>query len=337
MSRNLEYWQGARYQPGQKKGHYESWFLRGNHPVRNEAFWIRYTIFSPQGRPNDAIGELWAIHFNGETKKIRAAKEEIPIRDCHFAPRGLNVKIGSATLKPGELSGHAGQPHRIRWNLAYRDGSTPMIFLPESLYEAPLPKAKAVAQRPHIIFSGTIEVDGEIIAIDDWVGSENHNWGSKHTDTYAWGQVVGFDNAPEAFLECITAKLKFGPLWTPPLTIIVLRVEGQDWRLNALTQSYKAQGSWVIDGENFAWQFDSADKGAGVRIHGRIHATREDFVGLTYYNPPGGSHTCLNSKVAACEVTLERPGKQPLTLSTQHRAAFEILTDDTHHGVPLAT
>ena len=75
----------------------------------------------------------------------------------------------------------------------------------------------------------------------------------------------------------------------------------------------------------------------GVRIHGRMHAQREDFVALTYYNPPGGSHTCLNSKVAACELTLERAGQPPLTLSTQHRAAFEILTDDTHHGVPLAT
>ena len=30
-------------------GHYESWFLRGNHPSRPLAFWIRYTIFHPRG------------------------------------------------------------------------------------------------------------------------------------------------------------------------------------------------------------------------------------------------------------------------------------------------
>jgi hypothetical protein len=69
---------------------------------------------------------------------------------------------------------------------------------------------------------------------------------------------------------------------------------------------------------------------------GHLHAPREAFVGLTYYNPPGGSHTCLNSKMAACEVTLERPNRPPLTLQTRHRAAFEILTDDPRHGVPLA-
>ena len=47
---------------------------------------------------------------------------------------------------------------------------------------------------------------------------------------------------------------------------------------------------------------------------------------LTYYNPPGGDHTCLNSKLAACEVTLERPREPPVTLTTRYRAAFEILT-----------
>lgn len=59
--------------------------------MRNEAFWVRDTIFSPRGRPQDAIGEWWMIHFDGEAEKIRAAKEEFPIRDCYFAPRDLNV------------------------------------------------------------------------------------------------------------------------------------------------------------------------------------------------------------------------------------------------------
>src|SRR5262249_53934953 len=156
------------------EGHYESWFLRGNHPARNEAFWIRYTIFSPHGRPDDAIGELWAIHFDGEAGKIRAAKSEIAMRDCSFAPHGLKVKIGSATLRPGELRGEASRLHSIRWHLAYRDGGPPMLFLPEELYEATFPKAKAVCQRPHVVFDGTLDIDSETVTIDNWVGSENH-------------------------------------------------------------------------------------------------------------------------------------------------------------------
>jgi hypothetical protein len=330
--RDLAYWQGARFRDGQHQGHYESWFLRANHPARNEGFWIRYTIFSPHGRPQDGIGELWAIRFDGEAGLIRAAKEEIPIGDCRFAPTGLDVRIGSATLCSGWLRGGADRgAHRIRWNLAYRDGGSPLVFLQERLYDARFPKAKALATRPNAIFSGSLEVDGEQVAIEDWIGSENHNWGSRHTDTYAWGQVAGFDDAPDAFLECATARLKVGPLWTPPLTIACLRLDGRDYCLNSLARSFRAHGSW----DYFDWRFDTEQD--GVRIGGRIHASLGDFVGLTYYNPPGGSHTCLNSKIAACELTLERPGMPTRTLTTRHRAAFEILTDDVNHRVPLAT
>jgi len=317
---DLSYWQGARYYQGQSRGHYESWFLRANHPTRKVAFWIRYTIFAPRGRPQDAIGELWAIHFDGERRLIRAAKSEIPIGDCDFAPRGLDVRIGGATLKVGELRGGASGAHSIGWTLTYRDGGAPMIFLPERAYAAPFPKAKALCTRPQVVFDGELDVDGESIVIDGWTGSENHNWGSRHTDTYAWGQVVGFDDAPEAFLECATARLRLGPLWTPPMTIVCLRFGGHDYRLNSRLQPLLARGAW----KDCDWRFDTAQ--AGVRIHGRVHATPDDFVSLTYYNPPGGTHTCLNSKLAACEVTLERTGEPSVTLATRHRAAFEILT-----------
>jgi hypothetical protein len=317
---DLGYWHGARYRPGQSGGHYESWFLRANHPTRSLAFWIRYTIFVPAGRPQDAIGELWAILFDAEQRLIRAAKSELPINACEFAPSVLDVRIGDARLVAGELRGSARGAHHIRWDLRYRGGGAPVVFMPERSYEARWPAAKALCTRPQVLFDGVLEVDGGSIDVEGWTGSENHNWGSRHTDTYAWGQVVGFDDAPEAFLECATARLKLGPLWTPPMTVVCLRFDGRDYRLNSRLQTLRAKGAW----SDFDWHFDSA--AADVRIHGRIHATREDFVSLTYYNPPGGNHTCLNSKIAACEVTLERRGLSAVTLTTRHRAAFEILT-----------
>ena len=51
---------------------------------------------------------------------------------------------------------------------------------------------------------------------------------------------------------------------------------------------------------------------------------------------PGGSKTCLNSKIASCEVTLDVPGRTSRTLVAVNRAAFEILTDRHDHGVPVA-
>lgn len=328
MNRDAD-WQGARYRPGQRAGHYESWFLRANHPARREAFWIRYTLFAPQHQPSAAQGELWAIHFDGERGRIRAAKSELPLRDCHFGASSLDLRIGSATLRPGQLQGEAQGPQRLRWDLRYDGGGAPLLFLQPAVYTRGFPRAKAVTPRPLVRFSGRLAVDGETVTVDDWIGSENHNWGSRHTDSYAWGQVAGFDDAPDAFLEVITARLKLGPLWTPRLSGLVLRVGSDEYRLNDLARGACARAGW----EYFDWHFDIAQRGA--RVRGRIHARREDFVGLTYRNPPGGSHTSLNSKLAGCELTLEAPGRAPRTLRTAHRAAFEILTDDRDHGVPV--
>ena len=54
-------WNRCRYVRHAPGGHYESYFLRANHPERPLAFWIRYTIFSPKGRAGDAVGELHCI------------------------------------------------------------------------------------------------------------------------------------------------------------------------------------------------------------------------------------------------------------------------------------
>ena len=322
-------WQGVRYRAGQREGHYESWFLRANHPQRKQAFWIRYTIFSPKGRPEDAIGELWAVYFDGESGQLCAAKSELPLKRCEFAQSGLKVQIGEATLQPGQLQGAALAPHKISWQLRYTGAGKPLLFLPENLYTAALPKAKAVTPGPFACFNGSLMVDGREIPIEDWVGSENHNWGSKHTDSYAWGQVAGFDNAPDTFLEVISARLKIGPVETPTLTIVVLRVGDEEYRLNALLRAFRAKGQWRY----FDWAFEATQ--GDVRISGHFHAQAGDFVGLNYYNPPGGSHTCLNSKIAGCELTLERRGEATRLFRTVHRAAFEILTDDSSHGIAV--
>ena len=315
---------------GGRNGHYESYFVRANHPGRPLAFWIRYTIFSPKGNAGGELGELWVIVFDGETHQVSAAKAELPFPQCQFDRNGLDVRIGDATLEPGRLEGEVrqGQQH-IQWNLTYRHGGEPVHLLPENLYDTALPKAKALVANPMAIFSGHLRVNGEMLYVDHWVGSENHNWGSKHTDEYAWGQVAGFDNAPDAFLEVATARIKVGPVWTPRMTTLVLRLEDREFKLNNLLKAARAKAHYGY----FHWHFDSADD--NVRIVGDIQAPREHFVGLNYYNPPGGSHTCLNCKIAACRLLVQEKGKPDRTLYTASRAAFEILTDDTGHGVAV--
>jgi hypothetical protein len=322
------------YRPGQTTGHYESYFLRANHPARPLAFWIRYTIFSPHRHPEKAIGELWAVYFDGEEGINTAVKKEVPISGCSFSPAGLDAKIGEAFLNSGMLAGStsAGK-HEIAWDLSYSGDSKPLFLLPLKMYSAGFPKAKTLVPLPLSGFTGSLVVDGRAIGIENWVGSQNHNWGSKHTDLYAWGQVAGFDNSPGSFLEVATAKVKIGPVWTPNMTLVVLRHKGVQYALNSITQSINAYGQFIY----FDWHFGTAD--GEVSIAGRIHAERSRFVGLNYYNPPGGDKHCLNTKLASCNLRityLRGAGKGSSDLlTTDSRAAFEILTDKRDHGIDI--
>jgi hypothetical protein len=323
-------WNRSRLDPARPVGHYESFFQRANHPSRPLAFWIRYTAFSPEGRPQDAVGELWAIYFDGERERITAVKSVVPIARCRFDRTCLSVQVGEARLNEALLSGAAASGgHSIAWDLGYRGEEAPLLLLPERLYDGGFPKAKALVGTPNARYGGTLTVDGEPVAIDGWVGSQNHNWGRRHTDRYAWGQVAGFDGVPDSFLECSTAQIKLGPLWSPRFSLVVLRVEGETYAINALSRAVLARGRWRY----FDWSIHTRQH--GVEIEVEVSAPRERFVGLRYANPPGGSKVCLNSKLARAAVVLRRPGRPELRLECSQRAAFEILTDDDAHGVPV--
>ena len=319
---------GSQYRD--QAGHYESWFLRANHPSKPQAFWIRYTQFVPRNdRP--ALGELWAIWFDGDRERVVAVKEEHPLANCQFDRDQMQVRIGDATLRSHQLKGsarHGG--HEIRWCLGYEGEPPALLFLPENLYQARLPKAKSLVSRPGVRYRGSITVDGEEMLIEQWPGSENHNWGSQHTDRYAWGQVAGFDGEEQAFLECITAQVKVGPLRSPWMSIACLRLDGRDYLFNSLGRAFRANGRYHF----FDWTLSTGN--GRERLHVHIQSPASHFTALTYYNPPGGSKTCLNSKIARCDVRLEQPGQPPRLLHSAHRAAFEILTDRNDHGIALS-
>ena len=158
----------ARFLPGQRAGHYESFFQRANHPSRPLAFWIRYTLFSPAGRPRsmggtpmppeEGIGELWAVLFDGETGAHVAVKREVPIARARFARDAFSVQVDDARLDAAALVGavEAGG-HRIAWDLRYRGDEPPLLLFPRAMYEAKLPRAKSLVGVPMAVYQGTLE------------------------------------------------------------------------------------------------------------------------------------------------------------------------------------
>ncbi|MEM6294035.1 MAG: hypothetical protein AAGA54_22345 [Myxococcota bacterium] len=325
MAQGREAWNAVRFREG-AQGHYESWFQRANHPSEPLAFWIRYTIFHPADSGRAALGELWFVLFGRADGSVVARKAELPLADCRFDRAGLDVHIGTSTLDATRCEGNIDE---VRWALKFDSPRPPMLMLPEGLYARGFPKAKLVTGSPLARFRGHIDIGDRRINIDDWVGSQNHNWGSRHTDRYAWGQVAGFDDAPDVFFEAATAWLDIGPLTTPPLTIASVRIGDTTVQRVGMLQAARSDGA--LDG--FHWQLTTA--GRGVRIHATFDAEPADFVALRYLNPPGGHKACLNSKLARCTLEVEAPGLPRRRLHTQHRAAFEILQDEPPPGLNL--
>ena len=95
--------------------------------------------------------------------------------------------------------------------------------------------------------------------------------------------MAGFDTHPDSFLEVATAQLRLGPVWTPPITPLVLRHRGREYALNGLWQSIRARGT--VD--YFTWRFKSAT--AQTAIEGTLSAPAQAFVGLQYAIPPASS------------------------------------------------
>lgn len=314
-------WNASRFMQASGDGHYESWFQRANHPSRPLAFWIRYTIFSPRRHPDRAIGELWAMWFDGEKKRALGVKEEHPIGACDFDRERLDVRIDRAKLDGRSLAGTCRGAHSLEWALEYESKAAPILLVREELMKRRFPKGKVVTPSPHAVYRGDLVVDGERIAIDGWIGTQSHNWGRAQTDEYAWCQVAGFDDDPDAFFEAGSARYDVGPFRTPRLTGLVLRCDGEDILLNSVSVAVRARAH----AEPFYMEL--AAKHRDVSVRASVSAPAWSFVALPYKNPPGGLKTCLNSKLASCTVHLEKGGRTKV-LTSKHRAAFELLGDD---------
>ncbi|MDX5300063.1 MAG: hypothetical protein LPK85_14065 [Gammaproteobacteria bacterium] len=326
-------WQGCRYPLSSARGHYESYFIRANDRLSPRALWLRYTLFRPANQADAAVGELWALYFDARhsdsvAPQVRGVRQAFPLQQCSFDRDRVDMRIGSAAITLGSAQGEASSDqHQFLWDLQWAARDNGLLLLPAELYRAPLPKAKSLVLSTHLDISGRLQLDDETLDFEHWTGTLNHNWGSRHTDAYAWGQVCGFDNAPDAFLECASARLRLGRVWSPQLTPVVLRLDGQTHALNGLSTALRNTASYAP----WQWRWEAGDD--DIRIEGQLHAPSTCFAALHYGNPPGGNKICLNSKIAYCELLVRRKGRSPRRLVSEHGAAFEILTDTLPEGM----
>lgn len=305
-----------------KAPYYESRFLRANAPEAARAVWLRETLLLPtDGEPS---ADVWVMAF--DPSGHRAVRRSFPIDAADFGDQDWTARIATTSLDDTAARGSVPD---ARWDLAITpDGQDPVQVLTDRAYLSRFPTAKTRVRHPLARFDGRLEVADLAVDIDGWTGSVNHNWGTRHTPAYAFGQVCGFDNAPDSTLEIVTAHAALGPMLLPGVTLFVFRHAGQEFAVRSIRGSLQTHGSYTP----FAWTF-----GARVgeqMIQGEITTEPAEVIGLTYPDTHGGTKYCYNSAIATCRIQVAGKAFDRAEL-VSHGAMFEILTDDRLDAVPL--
>ncbi|HEV8325597.1 MAG TPA: hypothetical protein VG389_28570 [Myxococcota bacterium] len=323
----------TRWRPDHGGGHVESYFLKGNSPDLRHAFWIKFTLLAPRGRPRAAVAEVWAVVFDRETKAHVAVKETYPAEEAVLAREEMRLRFGPSELGTGFVRGEATTvDHTVAWDLQFTTRSGPLYPFPfRVMYEAPVPRSKLVSPWPDERFDGTLTVNGTTIPVQGWRGMQGHNWGSEHTWRYAWAHCNVWEGDPEdTFFEGFSGRVKLGPIVTPWLTLVCLRLRGRDIFFRELRHFVNRS----VEVGYYRWGFRAVDDDWSLR--GTFEAPRADIVGLYYVNPYGSTTHCLNSKTARAELVLERAdGVEEARLVTAGGAALELATTDADHGVRM--
>jgi hypothetical protein len=315
-----------------KTPYYESRFVRANDPDRPLALWLRETLLLPTvGAP---VADVWVMVFDPEGAGNRALKVGYPIGSSDYRYENgagtWTARIGDTTIDDVSAQGAiAGGGRSAAWDLSIIPGDqSPVKLLTERGYRAPFPTAKTMVRHPLATFDGQLELDGARLGLQRWTGSVNHNWGKRHTPAYAFGQVCGFDGAPEASLEIVTAHASVGPISLPAATLFVLRHGGGEFAVRSILGTRRTHGLY----RPFSWSFGG--RVGDVTMEGEITAEPSDVIGLTYSDTGGATKYCYNSALATCRIRLSGKGFAD-ELVASRRAMFEILLPEPHATVPL--
>jgi hypothetical protein len=306
------------------RGHYESFYLRAFHPSEPVAVWIRYTVLKrPGAQPR---GSLWCTLFDTRADAPQARKVTLEPGDVS-APADCYVQIGGSRFEPGAVAGEALD---ASWRLSYQGSEPPLFHLPRDwMYRAPVPRTKTLSPHPSTTFSGRVTVDGREIEVDGWRGMVGHNWGAEHAERWIWTNGMGFDGHPDAYIDAAIGRIKIGPLTTPWIGNGVLFVDGELYRLGGPERLRSTVVRETPHGAQIVLP------GAGVKVSGRVGAEGPRFVGWVYADPDGPEHNTVNCSIASMTLSVERDGRPPIELHTDHGATFELGMRETDHGVPL--
>lgn len=312
---------------GNKKGHYEVYYLKLNHKKSSTAYWIRYTLLSPLAGCGNPIAELWGIFFDSKNPSRNLAfKKTYPADKSKFIKDKFLFQINDAVLTNNSAKGFLEKNGDfLQWDLNWQPNSETFYHAPYSfMYKGKIPKTKVLSPNVDIYFNGEITVNGEKLICENEPGQQTHIWGTKHAEKWTWCHCNDFKEDESAIFEGLTFQIKLGPVVVPPLSLFYLVYQNKKYFFNSLINGIRNKGNFKDD------TFTFTAIGKEIILEGKVFASVENFVGVEYTDPDGEHLYCNNTKVANCEIIIFKKngsGKKEIgKLTSNNTTALEFVS-----------
>jgi len=321
-----------------KKGWYEVWYCKFNDPARNLAVWLRYTLHIPVEGMGEPIGELWAIMFEKGNPSFNCAfKKSFPMEEVEYSRDYFMLKIHESTISHTGLRGSIGDPKTdgISWDLKIAPAETTFRHLPaEIMYRAPLPKTKVVSPNLSCRMTGSITAKNQVFNFDHVPGHQSHIWGTKHANRWAWANCNIFQNAQNAVLEALSARVRVKNTVLPSVTVLLVRYDNKELTFNTFKDlSSPLQTNFDVH----KWILEAEDSNHIVKVF--ITSNPADMVGVHYKDPDGEAKYCHNTNVADVRVHIYKKSLLDTELVRELIAsgtcAYEVATPEPSSEVRI--
>lgn len=312
-----------RHWDNDKRGVYEVWYLTWNHPGTEQGFWLRYITEAPVDGPLRA--ELWFARFDPKNPdRTFGIHKRFPADQLASGTEPFSLAIAGSRLGHDHATGQlAGNGHEISWDLRWNPAGQVLRQLPEVMYaRGGLGETTVQSPNPRVAMSGTLVVDGETLTFDRAVMGQTHLWGRKHAYSWTWGRCAEFADAPGALLEILGVRLQRRGVMLPPLTLVSLDLDGEQYRFNQFRHVAKNRGTWSGSRVTFmGWS-------PTVKVEGELVCEPQQMVLAPYLDPDGTEVFCANTEIGNARVTVYRRAglgwREHRTLVAHHRAHFEL-------------
>lgn len=307
---------------GQRRGHYEVWYLTLNQPESGRGFWLRYTLEVPKDGRRDPVAELWGFAFSPGSPALGGKVT----RPLEWPPQGI-MSVGDAVLEDGRA---VGETDELAWDLRWTPSPTAMWHIPGWLGRSKLPSTRVVCPNLDVDFDGWIRVGDETVELSHAPGCQTHLWGRQHAARWQWAHGNAFDDDSVAF-EAVHAVPLLAPGRPAPRGFTFLYVEagGERFECNAFPRFLRARSRV----ESPRWEVAGATRDSQVRVV--VEAKAEEMAQVTYEDPDGAKAWCVNSEIARAVVEVEKGDGSFVRASSDGLAHVEFGNREPDPRVPV--